>query len=84
MKALRIFAAALVAAFAISCGSASDNVKVDVELPSQAEVDSVSYLIGINFGSIIKGNNFAEDLKGLNMSELTWDILLYQRARKLI
>ena len=70
MKALRIFAAALVAAFAISCGSASDNVKVDVELPSQAEVDSVSYLIGINFGSFIKGNNFAEDLSDLNMAEI--------------
>ena len=70
MKALRIFAAALVAAFAISCGSASSDVKVDVELPSQAEVDSVSYLIGINFGSFIKGNNFAEDLKDLNMNEI--------------
>ena len=69
MKALRIFAAALVAAFAISCGS-SNNVKVDVELPSQAEIDSVSYLIGINFGSFIKGNNFAEDLSELNMSEI--------------
>ena len=69
MKALRIFAAALVAAFAISCGS-SNNVKVDVELPSQAEIDSVSYLLGINFGSFIKGNNFAEDLSELNMSEL--------------
>ena len=69
MKALRIFAAAIVAAFAISCGS-SNNVKVDVELPSQAEIDSVSYLIGINFGSFIKGNNFAEDLKDLNMAEI--------------
>ena len=69
MKAFRIFAAALVAAFAISCGS-SNNVKVDVELPSQAEVDSVSYLIGINFGSFIKGNNFAEDLSDLNMAEI--------------
>ena len=69
MKALRIFAAAIVAAFAISCGS-SNNVKVDVELPSQAEIDSVSYLLGINFGSFIKGNNFAEDLSELNMSEI--------------
>ena len=69
MKAIKIFAAALVAAFAISCGS-SNNVKVDVELPSQAEIDSVSYLIGINFGSFIKGNNFAEDLSELNMSEI--------------
>ena len=69
MKAFKIFAAALVAAFTISCGS-SNNVKVDVELPSQAEVDSVSYLIGINFGSFIKGNNFAEDLSDLNMAEI--------------
>ena len=69
MKALRIFAAALVAAFAISCGS-SNNVKIDVELPSQAEIDSISYLLGINFGSFIKGNNFAEDLSDLNMAEL--------------
>ena len=70
MKAFRIFAAALVAAFAISCGSASSDVKVDVELPSQAEVDSVSYLIGINFGSFIKGNNFAEELGDLNMAQI--------------
>ena len=70
MKAIKIFAAALVAAFAISCGS-SNNVKVDVELPNQAEIDSVSYLIGINFGSFIKGNNFAEDLSDLNMAEIT-------------
>ena len=69
MKALRIFAAALVAAFAISCGS-SNNVKVDVELPSQAEIDSVSYLLGINFGSFIKGNNFAENLKDLDMAQI--------------
>ena len=69
MKALRIFAAAIVAAFAISCGS-SNTVKVDVELPSQAEIDSVSYLIGINFGSFIKGNNFAENLNELNMAEV--------------
>lgn len=41
-------------------------------LPSKAQVDSVSYLVGINFGSFIKGNNFGEDLnfsqiqKGIN------------------
>ena len=80
MKAIRIFAAALVAAFAISCGSASSDVKVDVELPSQAEVDSVSYLIGINFGSFIKGNNFAEDLDGLNMAEIKKGIVDFLEA----
>ena len=50
MKAIKIFAAALVAAFAVACGSNS-SVKVEgVELPSAAEVDTVSYLIGVNFG----------------------------------
>ena len=69
MKAIKFFAAALAVAFAVSCGTTQD-VKVDVELPTAAEVDSVSYLIGVNFGSFIKGNNFAEDLSELNMSEI--------------
>ena len=70
MKAIKIFAAALVAAFALSCTN-QQNVAVDgVELPTSAEVDSVSYLIGVNFGSFLKGNNFAEDLKEINMAEV--------------
>ena len=35
-------------------------------LPSKAEIDSVSYLLGINFGSMIKGYNMGD----LNMSEM--------------
>ena len=70
MKAIRIFAVALVAMLALACNAQKSNVKVDVELPTAAEVDSVSYLIGVNFGSFIKGNNFAEELGELNMSEL--------------
>lgn len=40
-------------------------------LPSKAEIDSVSYLLGINFGSMIKGYNmgdlnFNEMKKGIN------------------
>ena len=69
MKALKIFAAAFVAAFAVSCASGND-VKVEAELPTAAEVDSVSYLIGVNFGSFLKGNNFAEDLNEINMAEV--------------
>ena len=70
MKAIKFFAAAaLVSALALSCNSQPD-VKVDAELPTAAEVDSVSYLIGINFGSFLKGNNFAEDLKDINMAEV--------------
>ena len=30
--------------------------------PTKAEIDSVSYLIGINFGSFIKGYNFGDNL----------------------
>ena len=70
MKAIKFFAAAaLVSALAPSCNSNS-NVKVDAELPTAAEVDTVSYLIGVNFGSFIKGNNFAQDLKEINMAEV--------------
>lgn len=69
MKSTRIFAAVLVAALALSCKSNSD-VKVDVELPTHAEVDSVSYLLGINFGSFLKGNDLCDNLSELNMSEL--------------
>ena len=70
MKAIKFFAAAaLVATLALSCNSQPD-VKVDAELPPAAEIDTVSYLIGVNFGSFLKGNNFAEDLKEINMAEV--------------
>ena len=70
MKAIRIFAAALVAMFALSCNAQKSNVKVDAELPSSSQVDSASYLLGVNLGSIIKSNNLADDLSELNMAEL--------------
>ena len=70
MKAIKFFAAAaLVATLALSCNSQPD-VKVDAELPTAAEIDTVSYLIGVNFGSFLKGNNFAENLKEINMAEV--------------
>ncbi len=70
MKTIKFFAAAaLVATLALSCNSQSE-VKVDAELPTAAEVDTVSYLIGVNFGSFLKGNNFAQDLKEINMAEV--------------
>ncbi|MCQ2142823.1 MAG: FKBP-type peptidyl-prolyl cis-trans isomerase [Bacteroidales bacterium] len=60
MKAIKfIAAAALALAMAAACNNAP---KVDVELPTAAEVDSASYLIGINFGYFIKANGFGEDL----------------------
>ena len=70
MKAIKFFAAALAVAFAVSCNSSAPKVAVDVEMPTAAEVDSVSYLIGVNFGSFIKCNNFAENLKELDMAQV--------------
>ena len=71
MKAIKFFAiAACAAALAVSCNSASSGVEVEAELPTAAEVDSASYLIGINFGSFIKGNGFADDIKEINMDEV--------------
>ena len=70
MKAIRFFAAAaLVSVLALSCNSQPE-VQVEAELPTAAEVDTVSYLIGVNFGSFLKGNNFAKDLKEINMAEV--------------
>ncbi len=71
MKTIKFFAiAACAAVLALSCNSASSDVKVEAELPTAAEVDSVSYLLGVNFGAFFKSNGFAESLDELNMSEL--------------
>ncbi len=70
MKAIKIFAVAFAATLAIACGTQKSNVKVDAELPSAAAVDTASYLLGVNFGSIIKGNNFADDMSEIDMAQL--------------
>ena len=80
MKAIKFFAAALAVAFAVSCGTSTQNVKVDVELPTAAEVDSVSYLLGVNIGSFFKGNGFAEDLSEINMAEFKKGIQDFLKA----
>ena len=70
MKAIKFFAiAACAAALAVSCNS-SKGVAVEADLPTAAETDSVSYLIGVNFGSFLKGNGFADNLGEINMAEL--------------
>ena len=52
-----------------SCTSTPKSITVEkdgetktISLPDAALTDSVSYLIGINFGYFIKANNFGEDL----------------------
>ena len=70
MKAIKFIAiVACAAALAVSCNS-SNGVKVDVELPSSADVDSVSYLVGIQLGSFLKGNLQVENPSEINLSEV--------------
>lgn len=60
-----ISVAALASAMFASCTTAP---KVDAPLPSSTQIDSVSYLIGVNFGYFIKANNFADKLSDLDMA----------------
>ena len=45
--------------------------------PTKAEIDSVSYLVGVNFGSFIKGYNFGD----LNYSEIVKGIKDFVKAK---
>lgn len=68
MKTIKLLA---ISAMAIAMMASCKNTpKVDAPLPSGAEIDSVSYLIGVNFGYFIKANNFAEKLGDLNFSQI--------------
>jgi len=62
MKISKIFAIASAAVLMVACGGAAVEGSKEVKalLPSKAQTDSASYLIGVNFGSWIKGNNFGE------------------------
>ena len=81
MKTIKFFAiAACAALLAVSCNSNSSKVAVEAELPSAAEVDSVSYLLGVNIGSFFKGNGFAEDLSEINMAEFKKGIQDFLKA----
>lgn len=69
IKFMAVAAAALV--LAASCKSNSESgVEVEAQLPDKAEVDSVSYLIGIQFGYFIKANNFGESLSDVNFAQI--------------
>ena len=77
MKTIRFFAiAACSALLAVSCNNSS-NAGVEAELPTAAEGDSVSYLLGVNSGSVFKGNGFAEEL---NMAQFKKGIVDFLEA----
>lgn len=72
MKAYKFFAALVLGLTVVACGNESAEPVVEGEeavpqeltiedfVPSKAEINTVSYLLGINFGSIIKGNDFGD------------------------
>ena len=63
MKTVKFFAVAAAALFlAAACKSSTDGIEMEAQLPTNAERDSVSYLVGVQFGYFIKTNNFGEDL----------------------
>ena len=68
MKISKIFAIASAAVMMVACGgpAAEGSKEVKALLPSKSLTDSTSYLIGVNFGSWIKGNNFGD----INYSEM--------------
>lgn len=64
MKALKFLSVAAVAGVMMaSCGGNTQSVPEGI---SKAEVDSVSYAVGVSFGSMIKGSQ----LEGLNYNEI--------------
>ena len=79
MKTIKFFAIAAVAAvLAVSCGqsSAYDKLRAEAEkevadlCPTKGEADSISYLLGVNYGMMFLQQGFAEDMSGINMAEL--------------
>lgn len=83
MKTLKILsAAAVVAAMAASCTSSPKSITVEkdgetttISLPDAALTDSVSYLVGVNFGYFIKANNFGEDLNYAKIKKGMFDFI---------
>jgi len=78
MNLSKIFAIASAAVLIVACGTpaAEGSKEVKALLPTKSQTDSASYLIGINFGSWIKGNNFGE----INYNEMIKGIKDWMKA----
>ena len=68
MKLAKVLAAATAAVLVVACGSPKvEGSKEVVNLfPTKGQVDTTSYLLGVNFGLVITQNNFGD----LNMAQL--------------
>ena len=75
MKTIRIFMAAAVAVIAISCGRQQGGLYAALEVGApeitQGEIDTVSYLAGVHFGSIIRQSCLADKIADVNMAEFS-------------
>ena len=62
MKISHLFAIASAAVLTVACGTPAAEGSKEVRdlLPNKAQIDSTSYLVGVNFGSWIKGNDFGD------------------------
>lgn len=88
MKAIKILMASAVAAsMAAGCNSAPKSITVEKDgeevtysLPKASLVDSVSYLIGVNFGYFIKANSFAENISELSFAKIKKGMIDYINA----
>ena len=62
MKISKIFAIASAAVLIVACGAPAVEGSKETRdlLPKKAQLDSASYLVGVNFGYWIKNNNFGE------------------------
>ena len=61
MKTKKFFGALVLGLTMIACSPKVSETAAQFQ-PTKAEIDSVSYLMGINFGSFIKGYNFGDNM----------------------
>ena len=68
MKLVKLFAIASAALMMVACGNSQVEGSQAVRslLPSKGEVDTTSYLLGVNFGMVMSQNGFGD----LNMAEV--------------
>ena len=78
MKITKFIAIASAAVLTVACGTPAAEGSKEVRdlLPSKAQIDSASYLVGVNFGSWIKGNDFGE----LNYDQIVKGIKDWMKA----
>ena len=68
MKLVKLFAIASATVLVMACGTSKVEGSKEVQnlLPSKGQVDTTSYLLGVNFGLVITQNGFGD----LNMAQL--------------